>query len=250
MLDQLSGGRLEVGVGRGVSPYEVGYHGLDAARIRPMFEEALAVIVAGLTSERLTHKGEYYRYEEVPMELRSLQRPYPPLWYATSNLESVAWAAARGMHMVGLGPAEAYRQFVQRYRAVWPQHREDPGRFNPHVTTPRIGISRQVIVADTDDEAEAITRAVHPRWAASFIKLWVDHGDTSHNYRVDLETALRRETILAGSPARVRAQVGRLIETTGVDYIICCFAWGNLTCAQSLRSLRLFAEQVMPHFQA
>ena len=46
----------------------------------------------------------------------------------------------------------------------------------------------------------------------------------------------------------MREQVARLIEETGVNYVICCFAWGDLTLAQSLRSLRLFAEGVMPAF--
>jgi alkanesulfonate monooxygenase SsuD/methylene tetrahydromethanopterin reductase-like flavin-dependent oxidoreductase (luciferase family) len=249
MLDHLSGGRLELGVGRGVSPYEVGYHGLDPARTRAMFQEALAVIVGGLTSERLTFRGDHYRYDEVPMELAPLQRPYPPLWYATSNLDSVAWAAEQGMHLVGLGPAEAYRPFVERYRATWPAHRSDRRRLNAHVDAPRIGINRQVIVADTDAEAEAVARAVHPRWAASFVKLWADHGDTAVAHRVNLDTALRHETMLVGSPARVRDQVARLVETTGVDYVIGCFAWGDLTLEQSLRSLRLFTEQVMPAFK-
>lgn len=251
MLDHLSGGRLELGVGRGVSPYEVGYHGLDVGRTRPMFHEALAVIVAGLQSDRLTYKGEYYRYENVPMELPPLQRPYPPLWYPTNNLENLAWAAARGLQMVGLGSAHAYRAFVDRYRAVWAQHADDPGRLNPHVATPRIGITRLVVVADTDEEAEAIARAGHPRWAASFVKLWDDHGDRSVYGRVnllDLDAALRGEEILCGAPARVRAQVARLIEATGVNYVVGSFAWGDLTLAQSLRSLRLFAEQVMPAF--
>jgi alkanesulfonate monooxygenase SsuD/methylene tetrahydromethanopterin reductase-like flavin-dependent oxidoreductase (luciferase family) len=139
---------------------------------------------------------------------------------------------------------------VERYRETLPRHRNDPGRLNPHVVTPRIGIARQVVVAETDAEAEAITRAVHPRWAASFVKLWAEHGDDSYRFRVDLEPALREEVILAGSPARVRAQVARLVEATGVDYVIGCFAWGDLTLAQSLRSLRLFAEQVMPAFTA
>jgi alkanesulfonate monooxygenase SsuD/methylene tetrahydromethanopterin reductase-like flavin-dependent oxidoreductase (luciferase family) len=248
MLDHLSNGRLDVGVGRGVSPYEVGYHGLDPARTRPMFQEALDVLVAGMTSARLTHKGEHYHYDDVPMELRPLQRPYPPLWYATSNVESVAWAAARNMHLVGLGAAEAFRPFVVKYRQVWPQHAGDAGRLNPHVASPRIGINRQVVVAETDEEAEAIARAALPRWAASFIKLWVDHGDTTYHHRVNIDAALRHETILCGSPERVRAQVARLIEATGVDYVIGCFAWGDLTLAQSLRSLRLFAEHVMPAF--
>jgi alkanesulfonate monooxygenase SsuD/methylene tetrahydromethanopterin reductase-like flavin-dependent oxidoreductase (luciferase family) len=250
MLDHLSGGRLDLGVGRGVSPYEVGYHGLDAANTRRMFQEALEVIVAGLTSARLTYRGEHYRYDDVPMELAPLQRPYPPLWYATSNLDSVQWAAAQGLHLVGLGPAEAYRPFVEKYRAVWIEHQHDARRLNPQVKAPRVGINRQVVVADTDEEAEAIARAVHPRWAASFVKLWADHGDTAVAHRVNLDAALRHETILAGSPARVCAQVGRLVEATGVNYVICSFAWGDLTLDQSLRSLRLFAEHVMPAFRA
>jgi alkanesulfonate monooxygenase SsuD/methylene tetrahydromethanopterin reductase-like flavin-dependent oxidoreductase (luciferase family) len=248
MLDHLSGGRLELGVGRGVSPYELRAYGRDPARSRPIFEEALAVILSGLTGDRLTHKGEYYHYEDVPLEVRPRQRPYPPLWYATSNIESVPWAAARGMHLVGLGPAEMFRPFVDRYAAESSRHQDDPARLNPHVRTPRIGMTRQVVVADTDAEAEAIARAVHPRWAASFLKLWNDHGDTTYQHRVNLDAALRGETILCGSPARVRAQVARLIEATGVNYVVCCFAWGDLTLAQSLRSLHLFANEVMPAF--
>jgi len=249
MLDHLSGGRLELGVGRGVSPYELGYHGLDPAASRAMFQEALAVLVTGLTHEQLTYEGKYYRYERVPMELQPRQRPYPALWYATSNLESVPWAAAHNMHLVGLGPAAPYRAFVDTYREVWPRHATEAGRLNPHVARPRVAINRQVVIADTDAEAEAIVRAVHPRWAASFVKLWVEHGDTAFAHRADLDAALRAETILCGSPARVRAQVARLLETTGVDYVIACFAWGDLTFEQSLRALRLFATEVMPAFQ-
>src|SRR5712692_2704468 len=80
MLDHLSRGRLELGVGRGVSPYELAYFGVDAADSREIFEEALAVLVAGLTSKRLTFEGKHFRYQDVPMELQSLQQPYPPLW--------------------------------------------------------------------------------------------------------------------------------------------------------------------------
>ena len=249
MLDHLSGGRLDLGVGRGVSPYEVGFHGLDPLRTRAMFQEALDILVAGLTSDRLTHKGEHYHYDHVPMELHPLQKPYPPLWYATSNLDSVEWAASHNLNLVGLGPAAAFRPFVERYREAWPRHVGGAGRLNPHVASPRIAINRQVVVADTDADAERIVRAAHPRWAKSFIKLWMDHGDTTYQHRVSVDGALQHETMLCGSPARVRDQVGRLIEATGVDYVIACFAWGDLTLSQSMRSLRLFAEHVMPAFR-
>jgi alkanesulfonate monooxygenase SsuD/methylene tetrahydromethanopterin reductase-like flavin-dependent oxidoreductase (luciferase family) len=250
MLDHLSHGRLELGIGRGVSPYEVGYHGFDPARTRSMFAEAVTVLVAGMTSDRLTYKGEFYHYENVPMELQPLQKPYPPLWYATSNLDSVPWAAAQGLQLAGLGPAEVYRPFVTSYREHWARHQGDPGRLNAHIAQPRIAINRQVVVADTDAEAEAIVRAAHPRWAASFIKLWIDHGDTAYAHRVNLDAALKAETVLCGSPARVRDQVARVIDATGVNYVIGAFAWGDLTLAQSLRSLRLFAEHVVPAFAA
>src|SRR2546422_6336595 len=72
MLDHLSGGRLELGVGRGVSPYEGGYHGFDPGRTRAMFQEALAVILAGVTSPRPTHPGEHHPHHDLPAE------PAPP----------------------------------------------------------------------------------------------------------------------------------------------------------------------------
>lgn len=249
MLDHLSGGRLELGVGRGVSPYEVGYHGVDAGRTREIFREALTVLVTGLTGERLTHAGEHYRYADVPIELHPLQKPYPPLWYATSSPESVPWAAAMGFNLMQLGPATAARPNVEVYRTTWEAHHDDPGRLNPHVTSPKVGINRQVVVAETDEEALAAVRAAHPRWAQSFIKLWRDHGDVTYERRVDLDGALHHETIIAGSPARVREQVQRAFDESGCNYMTCAFAWGSLTHQQAMCSLRLFANEVMPAFR-
>lgn len=248
MLDNLSGGRLELGMGRGVSPYELGYHGVDAARSRAIYREALSVIIRGLTHERLTHTGEHYRYEDVPVELAPYQKPYPPLWYATSTIESVPWAAEHGFNLALLGPAHVARTFVDRYRAIYAAHKDNPHRLNAHVPEPKIAINRQVVVAETDTEAEAITRAAHPRWAESFIKLWIEHGNAEYVHRVDLDAALKHETIIAGSPATVREKVGRLIETAGVNYVIACFSWGSITHEQALQSLRLYASEVMPAF--
>ena len=56
------------------------------------------------------------------------------------------------------------------------------------------------------------------------------------------------ETILYGSPARVREQMARLLEVSGCNYVICAFAWGSIPHEQALRSLRLFSEEVMPAF--
>ena len=246
MLDQLSGGRLELGVGRGVSPYEVGYFGVDAAGSRPIFQEALAVLVAGLTHERLTFEGQYYRYRDVPMELSPMQQPYPPLWYATHHLESVAYAAAHGYNLATLGPAAFVRQQVDLYWKTWEAHRHDPSRLNGHVGEPKVGILRQIFVADTDAEALAATRSAFSDWYRSITRLWHAHDDHTPDNLFSWEVSMQHETIIFGSPARVREQLARMLEVSGCNYVICSFAWGTFTLEQLLRSLRLFAEEVMP----
>lgn len=64
MLDQMSGGRLELGVGRGISPDEVGYCGVDHATGSERFNEALQVLLKGLTQERLDHQGKYLTFKD------------------------------------------------------------------------------------------------------------------------------------------------------------------------------------------
>jgi alkanesulfonate monooxygenase SsuD/methylene tetrahydromethanopterin reductase-like flavin-dependent oxidoreductase (luciferase family) len=248
MLDQLSGGRLELGVGRGVTPYELRYYGVDPDGTRAIFDEALAVLVAGLTNSRLTFESRHYQYNDVPMELHPLQQPYPPLWYPTHNPESVLYAARHGYNFVGLGPATAVRQHVDAYRQTWEGHRRDPGRLNGHVAAPKVGILRQVVVADTDDEALAVTRAAHEDWYRSITKLWHDHDDHSVDGLFAWDTASQYETILFGSPARVREQMAWLVEASGCNYVVCAFAWGTLPHRQALYSLRQFAQEVMPAF--
>lgn len=248
MLDHLSNGRLELGVGRGVSPYELRYFGVDAAEARAIFHEALAVLIAGLTQERLTFEGRYYRYHDVPMELHPLQQPYPPLWYPTHNPESIVYAARHGYNFVGLGPAAHVREHIDLYRQTLEAHRHEAGRLNGHVTAPKVGILRQVVVAETDAEALAATRPGHATWYRSITKLWHAHDDHTPDGLFAWDTAIQHETLVFGSPPRVREQLARLIEVSGCDYVICAFAWGILSHEQTQRSLRLFADEVMPSF--
>jgi alkanesulfonate monooxygenase SsuD/methylene tetrahydromethanopterin reductase-like flavin-dependent oxidoreductase (luciferase family) len=248
MLDQMSGGRLELGVGRGVSPYELRYYGVDPADTRDIFTETLNVLVAGLTADSLTFEGKHHRFHDVPMELQPFQRPYPPLWYPTNNPESVKFAARHGFNYVGLGPAHAIRDHIDAYRQTWEQHRHDPNRLNAHVAAPRLGVLRQVVVAETDAEALAAARAAHADWFHSITKLWHHHGDHTVDGVFAWDNAIRNETVITGSPACVREQVSRLVNESSCDYVICSFAWGTLPHHQTLRSLRLFAREVMPAF--
>jgi alkanesulfonate monooxygenase SsuD/methylene tetrahydromethanopterin reductase-like flavin-dependent oxidoreductase (luciferase family) len=105
-----------------------------------------------------------------------------------------------------------------------------------------------VVVAETGDEAFEIARAAHSDFYRSITKLWHDHDDHSVDGLFAWETAMQQETMIAGSPARVREQMVHLVETSGCNYVICSFAWGTLSHEHALRSLRLFAREVMPAF--
>ena len=105
MLDQLSGGRFQLGVGRGVSPIEIEYFGFDPAKSQAMYLEAYQVILQAITGDTnrggtLNFKGSYYRFKDVPLHLTPHQRPHPPIWYGLSNPESAEFAADNKFNVV------------------------------------------------------------------------------------------------------------------------------------------------------
>src|SRR5437868_5019268 len=81
MLDQMSGGRLDIGFGRGASPTEIEYFGVKPDDAEPIYNEALALVIKGLTEDTLSFQGKFFRFDKVPMELKPFQKPHPPVWY-------------------------------------------------------------------------------------------------------------------------------------------------------------------------
>jgi alkanesulfonate monooxygenase SsuD/methylene tetrahydromethanopterin reductase-like flavin-dependent oxidoreductase (luciferase family) len=246
MLDHLSGGRVELGISKGVSPHELACFGVEAGDTRRMFEESLSVFRAGMTQDTLNFEGEHYAYTGVPMEISPLQQPYPPLWYPTHNLESVDYAARHGYHFASLGPVALVRQLTDRYRAVWAAHRHAPDRINGHVESPKLAAMRQIFIADTDEEALRVGRAAYDDWYSSITRLWHRHDDHSVDQLFDWDLGIAAETVLIGSPQTVAEKAARLFRDGGINYLIGAFAWGSLTPEQCRHSLELFSRHVMP----
>src|SRR5438105_5753058 len=119
MLDQLSGGRLEIGFGRGSVPAELIYYGQNPEQARAVYAEALELILKGLTERSLTFHGQFFRFDNVPMELEPLQKPHPPIWYGVHAPESAERAARKGLRVVSLDPVAATRMAFDRFRATW-----------------------------------------------------------------------------------------------------------------------------------
>jgi alkanesulfonate monooxygenase SsuD/methylene tetrahydromethanopterin reductase-like flavin-dependent oxidoreductase (luciferase family) len=244
MLDQLSGGRLELGLGRGISPIELSFYGVDCAAAQEMAFEATQIILQGLVFGRVDFVGKHYCYRGVPVEMGPIQRPHPPLWIGTSRPESTAWAAANRASIVCNGQAPDIRKVVDRYRTEWAML----GRTEDSM--PLMGVSRHVVVADTDREAFEIAQRGYAVWHASFVDLWRQQGTipTRLKFPESFSDAVSAGYCIAGSPKTVQDAVMRDIKATGVSYFLCRIAFGDLTFREALQSATLFANSVMPGF--
>jgi alkanesulfonate monooxygenase SsuD/methylene tetrahydromethanopterin reductase-like flavin-dependent oxidoreductase (luciferase family) len=244
MLDQMSGGRLEIGFGRGASPSELEYYGLDPAEAQEVYAEALALVVKGMTEPSLTFHGRFFKMEGVPMELAPLQKPHPPIWYGVHAPESAARAARARLQVVSLDPPPATRAAFDSFRAAWREaHGEAP--------YPRMGLGRFIVVAPTDAQALAIARRAYPKWHASFTHLRRRHNlVNAHPRPPSFDELVEVGQGVAGAPARVAQVLARQIAATGSNYLVGQFAFGDITLAEALASIELFAGEVMPALQA
>src|SRR5260370_16768477 len=115
MLDQMSGGRLELGIGRGVSPFETRAYGLDFTQTGEIYHEAFELILNGLACDELTFEGKHYQFRNVPLILRPLQRPHPPLWYGITIPENADCPPPNDLTILPTAPPPPHRPLLPRY---------------------------------------------------------------------------------------------------------------------------------------
>ena len=106
--------------------------------------------------------------------------------------------------------------------------------------------------AETDDAALSVARPAHRQHHQSLVKLWHDFGaePAGRGFTDDLDLMIGARVAFVGSPGRVRDQLLEWAETSGCNYLVCHLHFGGMTHEQALRSLTLFAEEVMPAFTA
>jgi alkanesulfonate monooxygenase SsuD/methylene tetrahydromethanopterin reductase-like flavin-dependent oxidoreductase (luciferase family) len=245
MLDQLSGGRLEIGFGRGSVPIELEYYGADPADAQDVYAEAVEVVLMGLTRKVLDFHGKRFSFSQVPMEIEPLQKPHPPVWYGVHAVDSAERAARRNLNVVSLDPPAETRLSIERYRTVWPQ-------VHPPTTAfPKLGLGRFIVVAPTDAEALTLARRAYLVWHASFTHLFRLHGRSqSHPRPATFDLVIARGQGVAGTPATVAEFLSSQLDATGCNYVVGQFAFGDLTLAECLRSIELFSTEVMPRLRA
>jgi alkanesulfonate monooxygenase SsuD/methylene tetrahydromethanopterin reductase-like flavin-dependent oxidoreductase (luciferase family) len=245
MLDQMSGGRLDIGFGRGASQIESAMYGNDPAKAELMYVEGLELIMRGLTQKSLNFHGQFYSFDDVPMELEPLQKPHPPVWYGVHSPVSAERAARQGLNIVSLDPADKTRTFTDRFRQVWCESE------NRQTREPMVGLGRFIVVAAKDEEALDIARRAYPRWHRSFNYLFNLRGGKGpvHQRPADVETLIKIGQGIAGSPNTVSEFLKAQMTESGANYLVGQFAFGDLSLSEILSSLELFTRHVMPELR-
>lgn len=252
MLDHISRGRLEVGIGRGVSPFEVGYHGVAHADSREIFFDAYECLKTALTNDEFSYHSDRYSYDNVPMPLRPLQQPHPAFWYGSSSTTGATWAGEQGLHFCGNGPTAKAKENIDAFRAALATRNGPAQPKAAFAGGAAVGVTRHVVVADTDEEAVRIAKPALEHHAGSLNWLRKRHGVDPLTQRLnvhrgeDFESWQKMEMVIAGSPETVRAEIARQAEILGINYLVGYLFFGTMTLADALRSLQLFGTEVMP----
>jgi alkanesulfonate monooxygenase SsuD/methylene tetrahydromethanopterin reductase-like flavin-dependent oxidoreductase (luciferase family) len=246
MLDHLSRGRFQLGVGRGGALIEHQRYGIDPATAQAMYHEAFAVLMQACETDVLNFDGRFYHFKDYLTVAKPVQRPHPPLWYGAPSADAVPWAVSRSVNVISLGPASRARDIVSRYRLDW----AEAGRMIGDL--PMIGISRHIVVAETDAEARRIADDAYRPWREALEFLFKRSNFTfplTENYPPSFEALAAIGHGIAGSPETVLEYLKGLTRETGVNYIACHMIFGTMRFEAAATSVRLFAREVIPVLQ-
>ncbi|HEX2933671.1 MAG TPA: LLM class flavin-dependent oxidoreductase [Candidatus Binatia bacterium] len=240
MVDQLSGGRLEIGFGRGSSSTEVSFYGQDPPQAQDIYTEARALILEGLTHKTLSFEGKFFSFKDIPMELEPLQKPHPPMWYGVHSSESAERAARQALNMVSLDSARDTRSYNDKYREIW-------RTAQANAPLPKLGLSRFIVIDEDEHAALTAARRAYPIWHKHFYHLYyLKGGNPAHPRPAEFDKMMERGQAVAGNPETVTKFLQDQLDESASNYLVGQFAFGDLSLAESLRSVELFQKHVMP----
>lgn len=242
MLDQLSAGRLELGVGKGISPHEITAFGQDATRAQDRFEECLAFLDHAFTEQTLNFDGEFHSFSNLPLPLKPVQLPHPPMWYGVLKPSSAQWAARRGMNVVcGAGPVADAKAAIEAYRNAYSGKGE-----------PLAGLLRQIVIAPDQKTARHRAAPAFDVFRKNFISLWDHFNDPLAQQLLpdDMDAIIQHGEAIVGTPAQVLDRLGEELEFTGANYLVCRFAFGSLSIEHIGESLSLFCDEIKPALES
>ena len=260
-LDLLSNGRVEMGIGEGASITELGPFDAPIETKRAMWEDSVRAILPMFRDEPCEYDGEFFKFPLRNVIPKPVQKPHPPLWVACSQLDTIEYAARRGMGALGFQfiSADAAHAWVHAYYNSITRHLD---LLTEQQLNPNIALVTYFMCAETDEEARRRADGIpffqfalqfygqannRERPKPGTVDLWKEYEKWKRDNPEGLDRALRGGLI--GSPKTIRDKL-RKFEKSNVDQIIFLNQAGKNSHEHICESLELFANEVMPEFHA
>ena len=256
MVDLMSNGRVEFGIGRGFVEFDYDRLGISREDSQARMREQLEIILKAWSGAPFTHEGRFYNYENVEVWPRPEQRPHPPIWLSCSQTpSSFEWAGRMGYSVLTVAYRSVETLVVNNklYREAWAKagHPADKWRIATHY---------HCVLSENKREAREIAREAWRRYLiATTHTLDRTRADQAYNdagrrtlgqEMLDIDKMIDELRVIACTPDEAVRLLERSQDAMGFTQCDCTFFFGGITHEQARRSLRLFATEVMPKLKA
>lgn len=254
-LDLVSDGRVELGLGEGASVTELHPFNLRFRDKRDVWEDAVKCVLPMFYNHAWEYEGEYFRFPLRAVVPKPLQKPHPPLWVACSQLDTIRYAAHRGMGALSFKfvDIEASRAWVNAYYNTFVRDQE---KLTDYQANPNIAVVSGFMCCETDEEAWQ--KADGWTFFQFALQLYNKEGpfepgtisfwDKYQEWKQTPAGQKRSGSELIGSPDTIRQKLKEL-EAANVDQVILLNQAGKNTHEDICASLSLFARELLPEFQ-
>ena len=256
-LDQISNGRLDYGVGRSGLPGAYEGYGMAYSESRERFFECLEVITKAWTSDRFSHQGKFYSFDDVCLVPKPLQKPHPPIRIAATTNETFPLLGKMGYPIFigvrGLTMSQVAEQ-VKTYEKAW----KDAGHLGPIDVSLRVPVhvsrSRETALRESEESFMRQFRRLGAQLAASVAKEGSDPRE-DRAFRSEQLAALswdrvQGQKVAVGTPEMVIDQLQEMKETLQLSGVVAELNAGELIPQDKIASsLRLFCDKVIPAFK-
>jgi alkanesulfonate monooxygenase SsuD/methylene tetrahydromethanopterin reductase-like flavin-dependent oxidoreductase (luciferase family) len=244
MVDVVSGGRLEFGVGLGNAPKDTEVFAIPREERRDRFEEALSIIKGAWTNEQFSHQGRFWQIGEVSLYPKPAQQPHPPFWTAATSVDAMQWAGRHDCNVMTVAhpfPPERVAGAVP----AWRQALTDSG-FEPGQRHCKIHV--RVWVDETEQRAREVAEAAIQRYDSHQHAAGI--GTLAQKVPTyDWETMLAQGRNVYGTPDQCIKYIENTRRNFEFDIFSAAFAFGGIPYGDVKRAMRLFAREVMPAFR-
>lgn len=248
MVDALSDGRLDLGVGSGYQNYEFERLGADIADNKVMFHEMLDMIELGLRQPHFSYDGKYFKQKQTAINVRPVQAPRPPIWIAGNDPDSHRRCARDGYVPFisgGIGSPKKVRDLREQIEGCYREEGKDASAVP-------IGVLRFLCVSYNRADVERyvdgaryqqrIAVALRSRREVVVDDYMVEEAPFENEPPLD---RIERN-ILAGDVETVARKLCAEIELYAPNHINCYFQVGDVPSATALRSMELLTTKVIP----